>query len=457
MTRNMDNYEQIIQTCLERIQTEQESLDSILASYPDYAEALRPELEAAMWLQRGTARFRSRPGFIDTSTRRLVSQIEREQRNGKSPARSSRNGGFRLFGLFAPPLFTWQFASLVVLIIALVTSTSGVALAAQGTLPGDQLYPVKIALEQIELAVTPGAAGSTRLHLTFADQRLVEVQSLVMQGRFQNVTQAAENFERHMASALEGLDRLAEQDRAQAVELAASLEETLSGQLPMISILAEIAPPEWRPNFDRLQMTSQDALSAAHEVLTSPDQAPDGTQAPGSQPRPGTTMQPPENSPAPDGQATPEPPVYLPGDVDPAHTPTPAAGNLQPPSHTSTPGPADTPVPANPPQPAQDAQPTQASPGQDNRPPHTPPGLENKPTHTPPGLDNRPPQTPPGQDNRPTEIPPGQEDKPTKDPPGQEDKPTKVPPGHEDKPTTVPPGQEDKPPKEPKPTKEPKP
>jgi len=58
----------------------------------------------------------------------------------------------------------------------------GTALASQQSLPPDLLYPVKIATEQVKLALTPSVEGKIKAHLGFAERRLAETKKLAAQG-----------------------------------------------------------------------------------------------------------------------------------------------------------------------------------------------------------------------------------------------------------------------------------
>lgn len=66
-------------------------------------------------------------------------------------------------------------------IIALTASGSGVSFAAQNAIPGETLYPVKLATERARIAVTPGKKTKAELHLDFASRRLNEIEQLIEQ------------------------------------------------------------------------------------------------------------------------------------------------------------------------------------------------------------------------------------------------------------------------------------
>lgn len=268
MATNSD-LEQILQACLEMIEAEGESVASVLARYPEYADALRPELEAAYWFQRQMVLFGTRRGYVGASSQRLVNRIRQEAAgvNGRASARRTAPAG--LFAFLRQRRVAWQFAFVFILIATLFLGSSGIALAAQGSLPGERLYRVKTTLEKVGLAVTPGAAGDTRLHTLYAQRRLVEIQSLVLEGRFEYIAATVADYESELQHALAGLDQVARQDSARAAALAASLKEALYGQQMMMAVLEEVSPQEIRSEFQHVQQITQQGLNAAESVLLS--------------------------------------------------------------------------------------------------------------------------------------------------------------------------------------------
>lgn len=62
--------------------------------------------------------------------------------------------------------------------LAIVGASAGTALASQGALPGEPLYPVKRAIENVRTGFTPGDSGKGSSLLSDADTRLSEVSKL---------------------------------------------------------------------------------------------------------------------------------------------------------------------------------------------------------------------------------------------------------------------------------------
>lgn len=104
------------------------------------------------------------------------------------------------------------FASLAV-VFAVMMSGVGVAFAAEGSLPGDSLYPVKTGLETAQLALTFSSQGRGDLLRQQADQRLAEIQALIAAGRQQDIGAAASSY----AHTLQLLEQTASNENTQGL------------------------------------------------------------------------------------------------------------------------------------------------------------------------------------------------------------------------------------------------
>ena len=73
-------------------------------------------------------------------------------------------------------------ATLIVILSLLFGGTGATAVAAQASLPGDFLYPVKILSEDVRMEVTTKPESQVKLALKFAASRFDEIQSLIEDG-----------------------------------------------------------------------------------------------------------------------------------------------------------------------------------------------------------------------------------------------------------------------------------
>lgn len=409
MTRNPEEIEQILQVLLDRVLIERKSIDSVLAQYPDLESELRPHLQAALWLVDQKRALEPRPGFVRASRRRLVDQIHQEQvMAGVHPGPPARPWAW-FARLFASPSPAFKLVGILLVAILLVSATSGVALASQNALPGDPLYPVKLQVEEVALALTPSNAGDAQLHIEFAGRRLSEIQGLVQAGRYDPIPGTVNQFESDVSEALDAVERIAIQDEAEGKTLAASLQSGLQEEASGLQPLTSQAPASTRAQLARALNVYQEANQAAQALIT--DEEDPQTLSPTSTPFPSPTSAAaptatatarPSNTSAPTPTASQ---VASSGDdrLDPTFTPTKTNQPSRTPKPTRTPRPTQTPEPTGRP-PATDQPPTQPPP-----PPTEPPEPTQPPAPTsapPPTQVPQPTQEPPPtQDTRPTTEP----------------------------------------------------
>jgi len=175
--------EHILQQCLEMILSGEETIDLALSRYPNLAEDLHPELEAAVWLHTNRGAVNPRPGFIPATRQWLVAQVGQESLS-KFPI------------IWHSPVF--RFATVVFLVLSFLFTSSGAALASVDALPGDDLYPVKTLLEDAHLAFTLDTSRDAELRIQFAQRYLVECAILVSAERFDDALIALQNYDRHI-------------------------------------------------------------------------------------------------------------------------------------------------------------------------------------------------------------------------------------------------------------------
>ena len=78
-------FNEALQSGLDLIRSGGETIDSVVARYPEFAEDLRAQLEVAMWLSSSRAILNPSPEFVSTSKRRLITKIKQEQQTTAVP------------------------------------------------------------------------------------------------------------------------------------------------------------------------------------------------------------------------------------------------------------------------------------------------------------------------------------------------------------------------------------
>jgi hypothetical protein len=271
MAVGQEELELVFQTCLEMIQSRRETFDSVLSLYPDQAGAMRPALEALVWLQRQARFFDPRPGFVESSRRRLLARIQQEVASQRP-----------LLKLWAA-LLAWfshskwlslQLILILILIPGLVIGASGVIVASQSAIPGDILYPMKTAMEDTQMVLTLGSVGEARLHIGFAQHRLQEIQTLILKGKYQYISETVSEFERQASQATRLLKMAAEKGDLRVAPLAILLKDNLVNQSRMLEVLSGIVPDREKEPFSRLMATAQASISLAEDVIGTVPNAP---------------------------------------------------------------------------------------------------------------------------------------------------------------------------------------
>jgi hypothetical protein len=340
-------FEEALQVCLDLIRGGRETIDSVVARYPEYAEDLRDQLEIATWLAASSSALDPRPGFVSASRRRLVSRIQMENQPVAPPsiALSERLGQFFSIQKVAPVAFVF------VLMLALFVSGTVVS-ASQKSLPGDGLYSVKISLEQIALATSLDEKNDAELQIQFVENRLSEVQALIVEERYEEVAETIQDYEQQVSQTLETIKEVSDQNRFLAYDLAARLDGILAEQRNILSVLSQNAPESIGLNITRVWVVSELVKLTAEDFanFVPPPPAPPPTATaqpvPTRTPRPSPTPA-PTQPPAPTPTKTTKPPTKVP----PTNTPVPPTNTPVPPTNTPV-TPTNTPViPTNTPRP----------------------------------------------------------------------------------------------------------
>ncbi len=165
----MNNLYEALENSLQALERG-ESLDAVLARYPDHAGELRPLLETARRAHSLAGLF-SVPGDARRRGRARVLQRAAELRASRIPLRRR----------MIPTLP--RLAIALGLSGALVLTSTGLVSASSGALPGDQLYSVKRTWENLRLLFVGSAEGRDLLESQYEQERLDEIDELLLQRR----------------------------------------------------------------------------------------------------------------------------------------------------------------------------------------------------------------------------------------------------------------------------------
>jgi Domain of unknown function (DUF5667) len=131
----------------------------------------------------------------------------------------------------------------------LIGGTAGMATAAQDSLPGEALYPVKRGIEKAELGLSMSSAGRGHDLLRQASDRLDEAQGLVDQGSATGTPRVPDTVASFTTSARNGSDMLlASYAETRDPKTVAAVRAFTAAALAQVSALSQSAPVDAQPN-----------------------------------------------------------------------------------------------------------------------------------------------------------------------------------------------------------------
>jgi hypothetical protein len=177
------DFEDVLDESLERLFINNESLDQVLGSFPEYADRLKPLLETAMGARQLSA-IQPRQEFRENARRQFQAALL-EKATGKSR--------FSFGGIWQHAL-----ATAVAVLLVIVTAGSGTVYAASGSMPDSLLYGVKLASEKVQLALTFSTLGKAELNARLADKRVEEIEYLAGSEQPEKIVLIARNMNEHL-------------------------------------------------------------------------------------------------------------------------------------------------------------------------------------------------------------------------------------------------------------------
>ena len=236
--KRLDN---IIESNLTALDAGIETVDSVLEKYPKDAGFARPRLEAALWLSKAKKTTEPRPGFISSSRSYL------EQRIAGLPP---RNAWQRLIGRYTPQRWIFNIAAPALLIVLIALIINSLVLTARLSIPGDPFYSTKLVLEDIRLAFTFNLEDKTDLYIQYSRERTTEFVELVIDGDYELLPSAADRMETEIIASLHSINAVSSLDPTAKIPMVASLRDTLSNEIMMLSVLKRTLPTSAQAGLD---------------------------------------------------------------------------------------------------------------------------------------------------------------------------------------------------------------
>ena len=295
----MKKFEDILVQCIEDIKAGRSSIEDCLDRYPSMREQLEPLLRIALEI-REAPDVKPSPGFKVRARVGLMEQIHERQAVTKWP--------WSRYNHQIKQIPQRRRFSMVRIIVAIVLTLSaiggGTVYAAQASLPGDALYPVKLGTEQVAMMLPGDNLARAERGLEFANRRVEELEALVEEGRMEYLERARERYEHALNMTLARMEQATDQELA-AGNVTERVAEATMKHIEVLARVYEQVPEQAKPAIARAMEVSQRGHDAALRALERKG-PPEGV-TPG--PPEGVTPGPPEEDeqePPEDEQEPPE-------------------------------------------------------------------------------------------------------------------------------------------------------
>ncbi len=235
---DLKRFEDILVQCIEDIKTGRSSIEDCLDKYPSMREQLEPLLRIALAI-REPPDVKPSPSFKVKARVWLMDQIHERQPVTKWP-------WFRCSNWTKQIALRRRFSMasiILVIVLALSALGGGAAYAAQDSLPGDALYPVKLGTEQMRMMLPGNDIVKAERALSFAERRVEEMQTLAEKGRLQDLGLGVEGYDDALNMTLARIERAGDKGLATG-NITALVAKATTRHLSVLDTVYDIVPPE---------------------------------------------------------------------------------------------------------------------------------------------------------------------------------------------------------------------
>lgn len=208
------------------------SLEAVLEAHPAQADELRQALETTLWLDAHNSRLEPRPGYLEASRKWVMNSIKATRLTFWQ----------RLWRPHSPQRYALQAISLSLLIVSLVLVINTINLASRLALPGDLLYPAKLSIERMQLALTYDPQAQARLQIELTQHRTTEIVQLVLENEYEYLPECVSRLEAQIDLGLEDLDNAQDDDAIQAQVLIEAMKTMLENEKFILTVLRDLEP-----------------------------------------------------------------------------------------------------------------------------------------------------------------------------------------------------------------------
>ncbi|OGZ34122.1 MAG: hypothetical protein A2Y98_02195 [Candidatus Portnoybacteria bacterium RBG_19FT_COMBO_36_7] len=164
-------------------------------------------------------------------------------------------------------------AAFVLIFGFMFSSSLAVIAGAKNSLPGDRLFPVKIALEEARLFATTSAEGKAQVQTDMISARIDELNKIIstegsMEQKQTKIEEAVNNLQRHLLSAKDELPKLSKTEAKKVVAAARKIDESAASAEQSLSQAKLALSPDMKNNLtDKIAEATEEADKTSIRAL----------------------------------------------------------------------------------------------------------------------------------------------------------------------------------------------
>jgi type II secretory pathway pseudopilin PulG len=248
----------IFAECLEAIEKKELSVEECLNRYPDYQDELRELLTTCQIIQ-DTPVISPRLTYRQVAKTRLENLLPDHPKPVtflRSIRRNKRNGNQSY-----QRRFSMNWLIIVALAASLFAGGTGVAYASEDALPGEALYGVKNAVQNVQLALSSDESDVDLL-LGFMGEHIEEIEALTEMGQFQWISQALDGYDQDLGLLIQTRNRISYEDAHAEDAITSRIQAEVHAQLENLQQI-QTRLSEQQQFHQQLQQTIRAAENAA--------------------------------------------------------------------------------------------------------------------------------------------------------------------------------------------------
>ncbi len=240
MFKPLSKKDLIFDQCISSILDRRNSIEECLAAHPQFAEEWEPALRLVVRLESARGEGPS-PEFKSASGVRMQNLIAAHPQLALQPAGKRKAESTRQTNPFLPQRLSPALISIIVLVFVLLAGW-GVTSVSARAMPGDGLYPVKLAMENLRVSMSPSKVDALHLRLAYANQRIEEVAGLIENRQTTHLDQPLSDYTEQVTEALAQVKTGTQLTPEQKKTLAQTLDTQFSDYVEQLTTFLDSNP-----------------------------------------------------------------------------------------------------------------------------------------------------------------------------------------------------------------------